>query len=156
MIKHIKCNIFESGADVILHQVNCKGVMNSGVARQVRMRYPNVYDAYKRLCSNSENPNNLLGLVQIIATQESDSPKYIANLFAQADYGYKKKRYTKYLSLKKCLQSVHDAKRIQHASIAIPYRMGCCRGGGNWSIVSEMIDQIFKDRDVLICEYDLG
>jgi hypothetical protein len=27
MIEHVKCDIFESGADVILHQVNCQGVM---------------------------------------------------------------------------------------------------------------------------------
>ena len=42
MIKHIKCDIFESGADLILHQVNCQGAMNSGVAKQVREKYPNV------------------------------------------------------------------------------------------------------------------
>ena len=156
MIERINCDIFESGADIILHQVNCKGVMNSGIAKQVHMRYPNVYDAYRRLCSNSENANDLLGLVQIIATQELENPKYIANLFAQADYGRKKKCYTNYLALKKCLQRVHDAQRIKSARIAIPYHMGCCRGGGNWSIVSEMIEQIFKDRNVVICKYDIG
>lgn len=40
MIKHIKGDIFQSGADVILHQVNCQGVMGSGVAKQVREKYP--------------------------------------------------------------------------------------------------------------------
>ena len=36
MIEHIKCDIFESGADAILHQVNCQGVMGSGIAKQVK------------------------------------------------------------------------------------------------------------------------
>lgn len=42
MIKHIKGDIFQSSADVILHQVNCQGVMGSGVAKQVREKYPDV------------------------------------------------------------------------------------------------------------------
>ena len=50
MIKHIKCDIFESGADVILHQVNCQGVMGSGIAKQVREKYPEVYQHYVSEC----------------------------------------------------------------------------------------------------------
>lgn len=47
MIKHVKCDIFESDADVICHQVNWQGVMDSGVAKQVRERYPNAFEEYK-------------------------------------------------------------------------------------------------------------
>lgn len=47
MLKHIKGDIFESGAQVILHQVNCQGVMGSGVAKQVREKYPIVFEYYK-------------------------------------------------------------------------------------------------------------
>lgn len=43
MLKHIKGDIFKSNADAILHQVNCQGVMNSGVAKQVREKYPIVF-----------------------------------------------------------------------------------------------------------------
>ena len=39
-MKHIYGDIFLSNADAILHQVNCQGVMGSGVAKQVREKYP--------------------------------------------------------------------------------------------------------------------
>ena len=44
------------------------------------------------------------------------------------------------------------------AIIAIPYLMGCHRGGGDWNVVYAMIEKIFKDskNDVLICEYNGG
>ena len=29
-------NILDSGADIICHQVNCRGVMGSGVAKQIK------------------------------------------------------------------------------------------------------------------------
>lgn len=33
-------NVFDSDAKIICHQVNCQGVMGSGVAKEVRERYP--------------------------------------------------------------------------------------------------------------------
>lgn len=36
MIKHEIGDMFASDANVFVHQVNCKGVMGSGVAKQVR------------------------------------------------------------------------------------------------------------------------
>ena len=77
MIKHIKCDIFESGADVICHQTNCQGVMGSGVAKQVREKYPQVYEQYKRVCASGER---LLGRTQIVPISATQS---IANLFGQ-------------------------------------------------------------------------
>lgn len=62
MIKHIKCDIFKSGADIICHQVNCQGVMGSGIAKQVREKYPVVYRDYKRMC-DIYAPNALLGIL---------------------------------------------------------------------------------------------
>ena len=40
----------ESGCNIICHQVNCQGVMGSGIAKQVREKYPNVYNSYKKAC----------------------------------------------------------------------------------------------------------
>ena len=44
MIKHIKGDIFKSNADAILHQVNCQGVMGSGIAKQVKENFPVVFE----------------------------------------------------------------------------------------------------------------
>ena len=95
MINHIKCDIFESGADIICHQVNCQGAMNSGVAKQVRNRYPDVYDAYKSICKE-KTPKELLGYAQPVWLKNDLT---IVNLFAQDQYGYDGKCYTDYCSL---------------------------------------------------------
>ena len=153
MIKHIKCDIFESGADIICHQVNCQGVMGSGIAKQVREKYPEVYVKYKNACDEYKDRSAMLGKVQLIDI----SDKNIANLFAQEYYGYDGKCYTDYSALRKCLKTVSCCLDWGQ-TIAIPYLMGCHRGGGDWNIVYKMIEEIFADSDceVLICEYNGG
>lgn len=153
MIKHIKCNIFESGADVILHQVNCQGVMGSGVAKQVKEKYPKAYWTYKMLCDATRHKDDLLGEVQVV---QGDDGVFIANLFAQENYGYDGKRYTDYIALIECFRRICSYPVFDGRTIAIPYLMGCRRGGGDWDIVYRFIEEAFQDHDVLICEYDGG
>ena len=157
MIKHIKCDIFESGADIICHQVNCQGVMNSGIAKQVRERYPWVYQEYKKLCDDQKRQcNTPLGRWQPVRIDPLNMNKYIINIFAQERYGYDGKCYTNYYAVRVCLEEI--ARTIHNRTIAIPYLMGCCRGGGDWNVVYKMIEEVFADSDceVLICEYNGG
>lgn len=153
MIKHIKCNIFESGADVICHQVNCQGVMGSGIAKQVREKYPNVYKEYKDLCDLEFYPKNLLGIAQSV---HANDKTIIVNIFAQENFGYDGKCYTDYNALREGFETVRDNNKED--VIAIPYLMGCHRGGGDWNVVYKMIEEVFADFDgeVLICEYNGG
>ena len=165
MIKHIKCDIFESGADVICHQVNCQGVMGSGIAKQVREKYPVVYKEYKRRC-DIYSPKAMLGTAQFIETHvEYDTPFLgIFNLFGQEKFGYDGKCYTDYTALYKCFEKVKESlygaftENKKSYTIAIPYFMACHRGGGDWNVVYKMIKEIFDDSDceVLICEYNGG
>ena len=155
MIKHIKCDIFESGADIICHQVNCQGVMGSGVAKQVREKYPEIYESYCWYCNQS---HELLGKAYptYIHPRHNTKTKVIFNLFAQENYGYDGQCYTNYEALKTCFEEV--ASYTGYKTIAIPYKIGCARGGGDWNIVYKMIEEVFADSDceVLICEYNGG
>lgn len=154
MIKHIKCDIFESGADVICHQVNCRGEMNTGVAAQVRQRYPWVYADYKYFVKNVyEDKHKLLGLATFSFIDET---REIVNIFAQYDFGYDGECYTDYNALEEALNDIATEEMYQGRTIAFPYKMGCHRGGGDWNIVYKIIEDAFKDSDceVLICEYD--
>ena len=152
MIKHIKCDIFESGADVICHQVNCQGVMGSGIAKQVRERYPWVYAEYKECCSLSSDYILLGGYQQVYI----DEKRAVLNVFGQRYYGYDGKCYTNYDALKQAFEDI--SKTYRNKTIAIPYLMGCARGGGDWNIVYKIIEEVFADYngEVLICEYDKG
>lgn len=153
MLKHIKGDIFESGADVILHQVNCQGVMGSGIAKQVKERYPIVFEYYKSWCDDPSLKPGLLGQIQTVYT-DNTGKQAIINLFAQDKFGYSGNRYTNYEALKKCLEKVNE--QFAGHTIAIPYRMSCYRGRGDWSIVSKMIEETLIDCDVTLYEYNKG
>ena len=166
MIVRKKCDIFESGADIICHQVNCQGVMGSGVAKQVRDRYPSVYEAYKQWCKDLK-PQELLGRSQYCSIQPfsmleienvNRELRGIINIFGQKDYGYNGKCYTDYDALKRALNSVHQFVKLFSTDliIAFPYKFGCARGGGNWNTVYRMIEEEFDDITVLICECNKG
>ena len=85
-------NVFDTDAKYICHQVNCKGKMASGVAKEVRERYPNVYWEYMNIWERS------------VGLGKQDNSK-----------------------------------------VAMPYKIGCVRGGADWSVVEPMIEEIFKD-----------
>ena len=167
MIIHKKCDIFKSGADIICHQVNCQGVMGSGVAKQVKEKYPSVYKGYKEWCQNA-SPKELLGksqYVPLVPMIDVVSGNYtqgdlmgIINIFGQLNYGYNGDCYTDYNALHHAFTTVHTFCKLYtfNPVIAFPYKFGCARGGGDWGIVSKMIEETFQDCVVLICEYDGG
>lgn len=162
MIKVIDGDLLKSGADIICHQVNCQGKMNSGVAKQIRLKYPEVYKEYVRVCNSTKNPNDLLGYAQHVSVNFGCPSVF--NLFAQCNYGYDGKQYTDINALKKSLESVHDfVKRIKKGyvegaifRIAMPFKIGCVRGGANWDEVYAIIEEIFEDCDVELWRLDKG
>jgi len=149
MVNIIKGDLFETDAKVICHQVNCQGVMGSGVALTVKKKYPKVFEEYKKFCD--ESPCVPLGSVLFVKIASSDL--VIANLFAQDTYGYDGKCYTVYNALRTCLEQVAKNTSIKY-TIAMPYLMGCCRGGGDWSYVLPMIEEIFVNHSVILYKKD--
>lgn len=167
MVVYKECDIFESGADIICHQVNCQGVMGSGLAKQVRERYPSVYKEYKSWCDNAE-PEELLGksqFVPLVPISEIANGNYqqgdlmgIINIFGQLDYGYAGECYTDYEALRHAFQNIRKFCKtfLYNPIIAFPYNFGCARGGVDWETASAMIEDTFFDCMVFICKCDKG
>lgn len=139
-------NLLDAKENIIMHQVNCQGVMGSGVAKQIKEKYPSVYAAYSSWCKeHNNNPHFLLGSMLPVATGEDG--KIVLNLFAQEKYG-RDKCYTDYGALRRCLQRVNFA--YHGCSLALPYGMSCGLGGGDWRIVAKIIEEELKDCDVYV------
>ena len=157
-INKIKSSIFDAGAQIIAHQVNCQGVMGSGVAKQIRDRYPKVYSSYKHFCDlYKDNRNSLLGKCQIVVDDYDDFdlwPRHcVANLFGQYNFGRDGKRYTDYAALMCALSALAEYADNYKLTVAMPYKMGCDRGGGDWdNMVYPAIVSHLQNIDVLICE----
>lgn len=146
-IINIDGNLLDTKAELILHQVNCTGAMNSGVAKAIRDKWPVVYFKYKKCIDNNTIGQNL-GLVLPVMVTETQR---VMNLFAQENYGYDGRRYTSYDALDTCLHKVAQyCEKHGIKSIALPWHMSCDRGGANWNIVMEMIKEHFEKLDVNI------
>lgn len=153
-------DVFTTQFDAIAHQVNCQGVMNSGVAKTVRERYPEVFDAYKKLCNETPNPIDLLGKGQCVPTGHGD--RVIYNIFGQFNYGYDGGMYTNYDMFVKGMTRAIGEHRLQldiyddvQLVIAIPYGIGCCRGGGDWDVMGMLLSGIETREHVVFVAYKL-
>ena len=164
MIKIIDGDLLTSGADIICHQVNCQGKMNSGVAKQIREKWPEVYNAYINIIEESKFSGlELLGFCQFLYIKKQKI--FIANLFGQNYYGYDNEQYTDMDALKNSLLMLRNhvynltkGKNISKSEIriAMPWKIGCDRGGANWTDVYSMIHFIFEDYNVELWRLDKG
>ena len=139
-------DLLEAKEDVLIHSVNAQGKMGSGIAKQIRAKYPKVYDEYMKYC-NSKPSHALVGDVQAVKVEDG---KYICNLFGQLNYGYDGKRYTSYDALCRGLEHIKEVAKREELSVALPFGIGSVLGGANWNIVYTMIDEIFKEYKVTI------
>lgn len=145
MIRVIEGNLLNATTDIIAHQVNCLGAMNSGVARAIRKSDPEIFRDYHNICLKY-SPDELIGNVRYFRTKNG---RIIANLFAQKSYGYDGKQYTDVNMLKKCFENLRDfSEKHGKLSIAMPYKIGCVRGGANWTEVYKIIDEVFKNYNI--------
>lgn len=147
-MKHQVGNLVQSvKSGLILQQVNCQGVMGSGIAKELRETYPVVWEDYKDLCSKAA-PQSLLGQAQLVQVTDA---LYIANLFGQLHYGRDGRRYTSYDALDDALLMLGDALvRSDLALTDIHHPLiGCGLGGGHWPVVEAIIKARLGDDTVL-------
>ncbi len=142
-------NLLDATTDVIAHQVNCQSVMGSGVAKQIRDKWPRVYDSYVTYCYDYiACTHELLGECQLVQINDN---QHVANLFGQNYYGRDGKRYTSYDGIYDALVSLASQMKDNNMnSVAFPYHMSSDRGGADWSIISIMITAVFKGTDVTV------
>jgi O-acetyl-ADP-ribose deacetylase (regulator of RNase III) len=145
MIKYIKGDLLDAPQELIAHQVNCIGVMGSGVAKAIKDKYPIAFRDYNKLCSEGLGLK-LLGVAQFVRGSDN---RVVCNLFGQFKFLPRNIRHTDYDALKTGFETIK--KTYPSQDIAMP-KIGCGLGGGDWSVVSVIIESIFDDRDVYIYE----
>lgn len=158
MIKEVNGNLLTySGIQVIAHQVNALAVMGAGIAKQIKAKWPNVFEEYKSYCKDPDDPHKLLGKCQIV---HIESDKYVANLFGEYSFcesvaPYEeggKPRHTDYDALKEALHRLHTWMVLNDKeTCGVPYCIGCGLAGGSWPIVHQMlVDEFEDDEDITL------
>lgn len=152
----LKGDLLETPFEVIAHQVNCQGKMNSGVAKQIREKYPHIYSAY--IDALEQNGADFMFSKSQVIWEDTHT---IWNIFSQYNYGYDGKQYTSYAALYSAFKEAilnyrdGDINNIKQISIAIPYKIGCDRGGGDWDVVKRILEKIEEECHVIFVAYKL-
>lgn len=164
MVREIYADIFALDCDIIAHQVNCQGVMGSGIAKVIREKYPIVYAEYISFVKTfGHYDGDLLGRCQVVKVKPIDnfSPNYVVNLFGQEYYGREKKQYTSYAALQNALielrEWIFNNIDKEHIVLGLPYKIGCGFGGADWNVVLDTIERVFSKYEkieVLICNIE--
>ena len=155
MIRIVNGNLLDANENIIAHQANCRGSMGAGVATQIREKWPDICADYVTFCSaHHRSGRELLGEMWVSQTfNEYGMPIEVCHLFGQDGYGGGGCN-TDYISLRKALLRLKNYAMRSHSSIAMPYKIGCGLGGGDWEkTVYPMLEDIFGGEDVELVLY---
>jgi len=129
----IKGDITKETEGYILHGVNCRGVMGSGVALAIKTKWPKIYKRFQDMFASVKSfgePDVLLGRIDTI--EISPNKLYVINGYTQNFYGKDGKRYASVEAVDSVLNSSFaEASRGNIKSLKT-VRIGCGLGGLDW------------------------
>lgn len=144
-IEYIEGNLFNAPEKYLLHGCNAQGVMGSGVAKIVRNLYPLAYYKYKEFIDATDYSR--VGEINVVDC----GTKTIINAITQEFYGRDGKRYVSYDALDKIFYELNYILP-KGAKLAMP-KVGSSLGGGNWDIISTIIDSNAKNYTPIVYIY---
>jgi len=132
-------NILNVTSGIICHQVNCRGVMNAGIAKAIRNQWPVVANDY---FAKYNSAGIELGDV-ILSHVDKERNIFVASLAAQDRFG-SGLRFTDYGALRMCLAKLNYINAGKH-DVYIPVGMSCGLAGGDWQKVLEIITMVLPN-----------
>lgn len=84
-----------------------------------------------------------------------DDKLVIANIFGQDGFRFGIQQ-TNIDKLTEAFQILAQICKERKQPLALPYNIGCFRGGADWNVVYKLIDEIFKDVNVTLYRWDRG
>jgi len=154
MIKTKVKDIFASDTNVIIHQANCFNMFGGGIARRIAQLFP---EAEAVDSATKRGDRKKLGNFTVAAINRPEYPnlKYIFNVYGQYDTS-SQVRATQYDALTVGLERVRDyleANNLTSLSVGVPYKIGSGLGGGDWRIVSAILESVFDGSPVKLTIY---
>ena len=130
---------------IIVHGCNAQGVMGSGVAKQIKERWPECFREYQRHLKSFLNIGDSLGTVAFWTAYDEPHRPVVANGITQKTYG-RKGLHVDYKALRDVFKQIKEvAFVLNECRINFPL-IGCGLGGGDWEIVSKIIDEELDDK----------
>lgn len=133
-------DILSAPRGIIVHGCNAQGVMGSGIAKDVKAQFPGAYLAYTQHLDKTTNP---LGTVAFYDVPGTDLT--IANAITQRTFGRGGQRFVDYRAIQTAFDTIIRVAQRAPIPRAVHYpQIGAGLGGGDWSLISEIIDNCFE------------
>lgn len=124
---------------IIVHGCNCQGVMGSGVALAIKNKWPDAYAMYKQKWAT-------MGIMEgDIITVAVAPGVFVVNALTQEFYGRTKgHRYVSYDAVQEAFAKIQPFAWDLGLPVNFPL-IGAGLGGGDWEIISTIIDRTLGD-----------
>lgn len=158
-MKHIQFgSILNVDHGIIVHGCNAQGVMGAGVALQIKNKWPKSFEDYANFTNGVFNNHVSLGRqlltpAQTMAFKQSvmgrvvdtviSEKLVISSAITQFDYGNTGAKHTNYQAVFEAFEHILDLAKETRLPVHYPL-IGAGLGGGNWAIISEIIDTVFQ------------
>lgn len=133
----------EGRFDVIVHGCNCRHTMGGGIARQIKNAFPEAEDAD---LATDYADRAKLGTLSTATVVRDGKPFFVANAYTQFEPGAD----ANYDAIRSCFCQIKE--RFAGMRIGYP-RIGAGIGGGDWAIISAIIDEELAGEDHTLVEY---
>lgn len=143
MIHYKQGNLLDVTSGIIVHGCNMQGVMGAGVAKAVKQKYPQCFEVYQHRLRTQYTA--LGGVIYYYSNKDL----LIANALTQRYYG-SRMREVNYAAIVNSFQHIlsHRSKfGINLKTINFP-KIGAGLGGGDWSIIEQLINDCDPDDTV--------
>ena len=149
------------GVNICFQQCNCQNTFGSGIAAQIRVSYPEAYQADTTAHKNRKNVLGNVSWARVTSKTQSKDMQFIFNLYGQDFTSAKGARMTNYEGIFAALEKARNIVETLYAgkkmpTVGLPYLMSCALGGGRWEILEPMIQIAFDgyEGDVVVVEWD--
>lgn len=152
MLKYEVGDLLEAEVDAIAHCCNCYCTMGTGIAPQIKNKWPVVYAAD---CATEKGDFKKLGTFTKAIVENGELTVY--NLYGQFGYGKRKQglRDLKYDAIFEALDKMaDDVVACGGKTVGLPL-IGCGLAGGKWSIVEAMIEETLVAKGLEVIIYQL-
>lgn len=126
--------------DVIAHGCNCQNTMGAGIAKAIRARYPEAYEADLR---TTKGDAGKLGTVSFAQIRRNGRDLVVVNAYTQLHWRGAGKKVEEG-ALRSAMQEIR--RRFAGRRIGYP-KIGAGLGGGDWAVLSAIIDEELEGED---------
>lgn len=145
MLNHVTGNLIDMAEqgqfDVIVHGCNCLNTMGSGIALEIRTRYPKAYDADTLATEQWKQPVAKLGNFSTYATVGKGNPFIIVNAYTQVNFAPRGVDHFEYESFYLILRKLRALGPVR---FGFPY-IGMGLAGGDEPRIIAMIEKFAED-----------